>query len=90
MGHGRLYQMDCQLLRQGWYPLQLLKPRKLRPGGAGKLWRERICNNYKRLTPLGRFAEDEDIAGPIVFLASDASSFITGHNLLVDGGWTSW
>jgi NAD(P)-dependent dehydrogenase (short-subunit alcohol dehydrogenase family) len=65
------------------------------PGGygpgirAGKL-KEEFVKNYLRLTPLGRFAEDEDIKGPIVFLASEASSYVTGHNLLVDGGWTSW
>jgi NAD(P)-dependent dehydrogenase (short-subunit alcohol dehydrogenase family) len=46
--------------------------------------------NYKKLTPLGRFADDEDIKGPVVFLASDAAKYVTGHNLLLDGGWTSW
>jgi NAD(P)-dependent dehydrogenase (short-subunit alcohol dehydrogenase family) len=65
------------------------------PGGYGpgireaKL-KESFIENYKRLTPLRRFAEDDDIKGPVVFLASEASAYVTGHNLLVDGGWTSW
>ncbi len=41
-----------------------------------------------RRTPLRRFAELKEIVGPVLFLASDESSFITGHSLLVDGGWT--
>lgn len=65
------------------------------PGGYGPGIREsrlpeEFIENYLRLTPLKRFAEDEDIKGPVVFLASDASAYVTGHNLLVDGGWTSW
>lgn len=49
-----------------------------------------FVRNYKKLTPLGRFADEEDIKGPVVFLASDAAKYVTGHNLLLDGGWTSW
>ncbi len=60
------------------------------PGVAQMEGKEEFVANYKALTPLGRFANDRDIQGPVVFLASEAAAYITGHNLLVDGGWTSW
>ncbi len=40
-------------------------------------------------TPLGRFGEPEELIGPVVFLASDAGSFVTGTSMLIDGGWTA-
>ena len=50
---------------------------------------EAVRENIVRRIPLGRVAEPEEIAGVVVFLASPASDFITGHTLLVDGGWTA-
>ncbi|WP_262249219.1 SDR family oxidoreductase [Parapedobacter soli] len=65
------------------------------PGGYGPgveldFGDNEFVENYKRLTPLGRFADDKDIKGPVVFLASTAAAYVTGHNLIVDGGWSSW
>ncbi len=50
---------------------------------------ERV-KGWLELIPLGRFANPEEIAGPVVFLASGAASFVTGHDLIVDGGYTAW
>ena len=49
-------------------------------------WRERILSRI----PLGRVGEVEDVAAAVVYLASPAAAMVTGHTLLVDGGWTAW
>jgi NAD(P)-dependent dehydrogenase (short-subunit alcohol dehydrogenase family) len=62
----------------------------LSPGGfRDEQTPEEFVPNYIRRTPMGRMAEADDIKGPVVFFASEASRYITGQNLAVDGGWTA-
>ncbi len=60
------------------------------PGGVFRDQPEKFVERYKIKTPLGRMATEEDFKGAIAYLASNLSSYVTGHNLVVDGGWSAW
>jgi len=60
------------------------------PGGIENKQPESFISNYNARTPLNRMGTPSDIVGSIVFLLSEASSYITGQNIIVDGGWSVW
>lgn len=60
------------------------------PGGVSSGQNNEFNRKYSARVPLGRMAEKSDIVGPMVFLASDAASYITGQVLMVDGGLSAW
>ena len=73
------------------YLARVLADKKIRvncisPGGLFSGQPERFLENYNKKVPLGRMAKYDDIKGLIVFLASDASAYVNGENILMDGG----
>lgn len=59
-------------------------------GGIQRNQAPAFVDRYERRVPLGRMGLEEDVKGAVAYLAGDLSAYVTGQNLVVDGGWTAW
>jgi NAD(P)-dependent dehydrogenase (short-subunit alcohol dehydrogenase family) len=60
------------------------------PGGVARNQPDLFAERYIQRTPMGRMGSEEDFKGALLYFASDLSAWVTGENLMVDGGWTAW
>ena len=95
MGNPAAYGASKGALIQltNWLATTLAPRVRVNAMSPGGVWRDQpaeFVERYTQRTPLARMATEEDFKGVALFLASDLSSYVTGQNIIVDGGWCAW
>jgi NAD(P)-dependent dehydrogenase (short-subunit alcohol dehydrogenase family) len=73
-----------------WWAKDNIRVNCVTPGGVFNNHNEDFVSSYSNRTPMGRMANRDELIGIIIYLLSDSSSYVTGQNFIVDGGYTAW
>ena len=82
-------QALSQYLASYW-AAKRMRVNMITPHGVWNNHEEQFEKNFSQFLPMERMSYNHEVANALIYLLSDASSFVTGHNLIVDGGWTAW
>lgn len=72
------------------YGRQKIRSNCLVPHGIKNVHKKEFIKRYSNLSPMGRMSDVSEVIGPIIFLSTSASSYMTGATLIIDGGWSAW